>query len=203
MSLSLATTILPSSQPRLPPPPSQMKSPPRHQNHTLGNNRDIAFERSNDANNMGTERVTLPKSIYVRSTGFIYKQQQRHRATRAAKMVKFLKTNKDVIILQGKYAGHKAVIVESFDNGTRYRAYDHYWVVGIKKYPSKVNQAVSGNVSNNGGGRGSVSSNSSRSCVASQLDQLVSESYMQMQQRVSKEEIDVGITNMWLLDWLR
>uniref|UniRef100_A0A6N2MJ05 60S ribosomal protein L27 n=1 Tax=Salix viminalis TaxID=40686 RepID=A0A6N2MJ05_SALVM len=37
-------------------------------------------------------------------------------------MVKFLKTNKAVIILQGKYAGRKAVIVRSFDDGTRDRA---------------------------------------------------------------------------------
>ena len=81
----------------------------QHQNRTVGNNRDVAFERRNNANNVGTERVTLPKSISVRSTGFV-----------------------------------------------------------------KVNQAVSGNVSNNGGGRGSASSNSTRSRVASQLDQLVS-----------------------------
>lgn len=90
------------------------------------------------ANNMGTERVMLPKSISVCSTGFVCKQQQRHRMVRAAKMVKFLKTNKAVIILQGKYAGRKAVIVRSFDDGTRDRAYGHCLVAGIKKYPSKV-----------------------------------------------------------------
>uniref|UniRef100_A0A6N2LG98 C3H1-type domain-containing protein n=1 Tax=Salix viminalis TaxID=40686 RepID=A0A6N2LG98_SALVM len=76
----------------------------------------LHLKKRNNANNVGTERVTLPKSISVRSTGFV-----------------------------------------------------------------KVNQAVSGNVSNNGGGRGSASSNSTRSRVASQLDQLVSGS---MQQRV-------------------
>lgn len=81
----------------------------QHQNRTFGNNRDVAFERRNTANNVGRERVTLPKSISVRSSGFV-----------------------------------------------------------------KVNQPVSGNVSNNGGGRGSASSNSTRSRVASQLDQLVS-----------------------------
>ena len=81
----------------------------QHQNRTFGNNRDVAFERRNNANNVERERVTLPKSISVRSSGFV-----------------------------------------------------------------KVNQAVSGNVSNNGGGRGSASSNSTRSRVASQHDQLVS-----------------------------
>ncbi|KAI9194718.1 hypothetical protein LWI28_008592 [Acer negundo] len=53
-------------------------------------------------------------------------------------MVKFLKTNKAVILLQGRYAGRKAVIIKSFDDGTRERPYGHCLVAGIKKYPSKV-----------------------------------------------------------------
>ncbi|GMI98509.1 hypothetical protein like AT4G15000 [Hibiscus trionum] len=53
-------------------------------------------------------------------------------------MVKFLKPNKAVIVLQGRYAGRKAVIVKSFDEGTRDRPYGHCLVAGIKKYPSKV-----------------------------------------------------------------
>ncbi|XP_027345981.1 60S ribosomal protein L27 [Abrus precatorius] len=53
-------------------------------------------------------------------------------------MVKFLKTNKAVIVLQGRYAGRKAVIVRTFDDGTRERPYGHCLVAGIKKYPSKV-----------------------------------------------------------------
>ncbi|KAF7833662.1 60S ribosomal protein L27 [Senna tora] len=42
-------------------------------------------------------------------------------------MVKFLKPNKAV-----------AVILRTFDDGTRDRAYGHCLVAGIKKYPSKV-----------------------------------------------------------------
>ncbi|XP_039015923.1 60S ribosomal protein L27-3-like [Hibiscus syriacus] len=53
-------------------------------------------------------------------------------------MVKFLKPNKAVIVLQGRYAGRKAVIVRSFDEGTRDRPYGHCLVAGIKKYPNKV-----------------------------------------------------------------
>ncbi|KAJ0087927.1 hypothetical protein Patl1_33234 [Pistacia atlantica] len=53
-------------------------------------------------------------------------------------MVKFLKPNKAVILLQGRYAGRKAVIIKSFDDGTRERPYGHCLVAGIKKYPSKV-----------------------------------------------------------------
>lgn len=55
-----------------------------------------------------------------------------------ATMVKFLKQNKAVILLQGRYAGKKAVIVKSFDDGSRDRAYGHCLVAGLKKYPSKV-----------------------------------------------------------------
>lgn len=53
-------------------------------------------------------------------------------------MVKFLKPNKVVILLQGRYAGRKAVIVRAFDEGTRDRPYGHCLVAGISKYPSKV-----------------------------------------------------------------
>ncbi|KAM7278671.1 hypothetical protein ACFE04_005805 [Oxalis oulophora] len=53
-------------------------------------------------------------------------------------MVKFLKPNKAVILLQGRYAGRKAVIVKSFDDGSRDRPYGHCLVAGLKKYPKKV-----------------------------------------------------------------
>ncbi|KAE8722734.1 60S ribosomal protein L27 [Hibiscus syriacus] len=53
-------------------------------------------------------------------------------------MVKFLKPNKAVVVLQGRYAGRKTVIVKSFDEGTRDRPYDHCLVAGIQKYPRKV-----------------------------------------------------------------
>ncbi|KAG9441659.1 hypothetical protein H6P81_017513 [Aristolochia fimbriata] len=53
-------------------------------------------------------------------------------------MVKFLKPNKAVVMLQGRFAGRKAVIVRSFDDGTRDRPYGHCLVAGISKYPKKV-----------------------------------------------------------------
>jgi serine/threonine protein kinase len=43
-----------------------------------------------------------------------------------------------VVVLQGRYAGRKAVIVKSFDNGTKERPYSHAIVCGIAKYPRKV-----------------------------------------------------------------
>merc|ERR1711974_236540 len=56
----------------------------------------------------------------------------------AANMVKFLKSGKVVILLQGKYAGRKAVIVKSYDEGTNERPYGHCMVAGINRYPLKV-----------------------------------------------------------------
>lgn len=53
-------------------------------------------------------------------------------------MVKFLRPNKAVIVLQGRFAGRKAVIVRNFDDGTRDRPYGHCLVAGISKYPAKV-----------------------------------------------------------------
>ncbi|XP_064955683.1 large ribosomal subunit protein eL27x-like [Musa acuminata AAA Group] len=53
-------------------------------------------------------------------------------------VVKFLKPNKAVVVLQGRFAGRKAVIVRAFDEGTRDLAYGHCLVAGIAKYPKKV-----------------------------------------------------------------
>lgn len=47
-------------------------------------------------------------------------------------------TNKVVVVLNGRYAGRKAVIVKSFDEGTTSRPYGHALVVGIDNYPRKV-----------------------------------------------------------------
>eukprot|EP00252_Welwitschia_mirabilis_P000127 TRINITY_DN10090_c0_g1_i1.p1 TRINITY_DN10090_c0_g1~~TRINITY_DN10090_c0_g1_i1.p1 ORF type:complete len:155 (-),score=31.26 TRINITY_DN10090_c0_g1_i1:213-620(-) len=53
-------------------------------------------------------------------------------------MVKFLKPNKVVILLQGRFAGKKAVIIRNFDDGTPSRPYGHCLVVGIAKYPKRI-----------------------------------------------------------------
>ncbi|GBG70246.1 hypothetical protein CBR_g6374 [Chara braunii] len=58
-------------------------------------------------------------------------------------MVKFLKQNKVVVLLNGRYAGHKAVIVKNFDDGTSGRPYGHALVAGIAKYPRKVTKKFS------------------------------------------------------------
>ena len=49
-----------------------------------------------------------------------------------------LQANKVVVVLQGRYAGRKAVIVKNYDDGTSSRPYGHALVCGIATYPRKV-----------------------------------------------------------------
>ncbi|KAI8463449.1 MAG: ribosomal L27e protein family-domain-containing protein [Monoraphidium minutum] len=58
-------------------------------------------------------------------------------------MVKFLKAQKVVILLTGKYAGKKAVIVKNFDDGNSARPYGHALVCGLSKEPRKVTKRSS------------------------------------------------------------
>merc|ERR1711937_205026 len=58
------------------------------------------------------------------------------------KRTKFLKSGKIVILLKGKYAGKKAVIVKNYDDGSGARSYGHCLVVGIDKYPLKVTKQM-------------------------------------------------------------
>lgn len=61
----------------------------------------------------------------------------------AKKAPKFLKAGKVVLLLNGRQAGKKAVIVKSFDEGTPDRPYGHALVAGIMKYPLKITKGMS------------------------------------------------------------
>lgn len=54
-----------------------------------------------------------------------------------------MKTGKVVIILKGKYAGKKAVIVKAVDEPTDKRPYPHAIVVGIDRAPLQVTKGMS------------------------------------------------------------
>uniref|UniRef100_A0A7S3U9F0 60S ribosomal protein L27 n=1 Tax=Picocystis salinarum TaxID=88271 RepID=A0A7S3U9F0_9CHLO len=58
-------------------------------------------------------------------------------------MVKFMKNGKVVVLLTGRFAGRKAVIVKNYDEGTPQRPYGHAIVCGINKYPRKVKKRQS------------------------------------------------------------
>lgn len=59
-------------------------------------------------------------------------------------MVKFLKPGKVVILLSGRHAGKKAVIVKNYDDGTSSRPYGHALICGLSKEPRKVRARARG-----------------------------------------------------------
>ena len=58
-------------------------------------------------------------------------------------MKKFLKPGKIVILLTGKHAGKKAVILKVFYEGSKDRKFGHALVAGISRYPRKVARGMS------------------------------------------------------------
>ena len=58
-------------------------------------------------------------------------------------MVKFLKAGKCVLVLKGRYAGKKAVIVQNYDGESKNSPFGHALVAGISRYPRKVTKDMS------------------------------------------------------------
>lgn len=54
-----------------------------------------------------------------------------------------LKPGKVVIVLGGRFAGKKAVIVQNVDQGTNTRRFGHALIAGIERYPLKVTKTMS------------------------------------------------------------
>jgi len=50
-------------------------------------------------------------------------------------MVRFIKPGRIVILLTGRYAGKKAVVVRCYDEGTKDRRFPHCLIAGIEKPP--------------------------------------------------------------------
>ncbi|KNH06808.1 hypothetical protein XU18_2410 [Perkinsela sp. CCAP 1560/4] len=57
--------------------------------------------------------------------------------------MKVIKPGKVIIMMHGRHAGKKGVVVQTTDKGTKNRAYGHAVVVGISQYPRKVHQRMS------------------------------------------------------------
>lgn len=57
-------------------------------------------------------------------------------------MGKIMKPGKVVLLLQGKYAGRKAVILKNQDEGTNAKSYGHALVAGIDRYPRPINKRM-------------------------------------------------------------
>eukprot|EP01103_Thecamoeba_quadrilineata_P008651 TRINITY_DN18391_c0_g1_i1.p1 TRINITY_DN18391_c0_g1~~TRINITY_DN18391_c0_g1_i1.p1 ORF type:complete len:141 (+),score=26.03 TRINITY_DN18391_c0_g1_i1:24-425(+) len=58
-------------------------------------------------------------------------------------MPRFLKTGKVVVILKGRFAGRKAVVVKTNDDATDGRPYASAIVAGIERYPKRVTRRMS------------------------------------------------------------
>lgn len=54
-----------------------------------------------------------------------------------------MKSGRVVILLAGRRAGKKAVIVKTFDDGKKGKAFPHALVAGIEKAPMKVTKKMS------------------------------------------------------------
>eukprot|EP01128_Nolandella_sp_AFSM9_P008283 TRINITY_DN4888_c0_g1_i1.p1 TRINITY_DN4888_c0_g1~~TRINITY_DN4888_c0_g1_i1.p1 ORF type:complete len:137 (+),score=18.00 TRINITY_DN4888_c0_g1_i1:104-514(+) len=57
-------------------------------------------------------------------------------------MVKIIKPGKIVIVLSGKFAGHKAVVVRANQQGTKKKPFPHCVIAGVAKYPRKVTKKM-------------------------------------------------------------
>jgi large subunit ribosomal protein L27e len=55
-----------------------------------------------------------------------------------ARVFHFPQPGKVVVVLQGRYAGKKAVIVKNVDDGSSARPYGHALVCGLSTIPRKV-----------------------------------------------------------------
>ncbi|KAI6041470.1 60s ribosomal protein l27 [Pisolithus marmoratus] len=57
-------------------------------------------------------------------------------------MPKIYKPGKVAIVLQGRQAGKKVVVIKQVDEGTKDRPYAHAIVAGIERYPRKVTRRM-------------------------------------------------------------
>jgi large subunit ribosomal protein L27e len=57
-------------------------------------------------------------------------------------MGKIMKQGKVVLVLSGRFAGRKAVIVKPTDEGTSDKPFGHALVAGIDRYPRKVTKRM-------------------------------------------------------------
>eukprot|EP01055_Gregarina_sp_Pseudo9_P000283 Gregarina_sp_Pseudo_9__282@NODE_1180_length_1808_cov_191_534765_g1106_i0_p4_GENE_NODE_1180_length_1808_cov_191_534765_g1106_i0NODE_1180_length_1808_cov_191_534765_g1106_i0_p4_ORF_typecomplete_len146_score33_10Ribosomal_L27e/PF01777_18/1_9e23KOW/PF00467_29/2_1e05DapH_N/PF08503_10/1_8e03DapH_N/PF08503_10/0_35_NODE_1180_length_1808_cov_191_534765_g1106_i0159596 len=56
--------------------------------------------------------------------------------------VRVFKQGRVVVILSGRFAGKKAVVLSAYDQGNRQRSFGHALVVGIEKAPMKVTKKM-------------------------------------------------------------
>ncbi|XP_059469997.1 large ribosomal subunit protein eL27 [Neocloeon triangulifer] len=58
-------------------------------------------------------------------------------------MGKIMKSGKVVLVLTGRYAGKKAIVMKNFDDGIADKPYGCALIAGIERYPRKVTKNMS------------------------------------------------------------
>merc|ERR1719164_416918 len=58
-------------------------------------------------------------------------------------MGKFIKAGRVVVLTGGRYSGKKAIVVKTFDDGSKARSFGHCLVAGVDKAPQKVTKRMS------------------------------------------------------------
>ncbi|KAL7069529.1 putative 60S ribosomal protein L27 [Cryptosporidium serpentis] len=58
-------------------------------------------------------------------------------------MAKLMRPGRVVVLLNGRYAGKKAVIVNTFESGTKERSFPFILVAGVERAPLKVHKRLS------------------------------------------------------------
>lgn len=53
-----------------------------------------------------------------------------------------MKSGKVVLVLGGRYAGRKAIIVKTYDDGTADKQFGHALVAGVDRYPKKITKKM-------------------------------------------------------------
>lgn len=57
-------------------------------------------------------------------------------------MGKIMRAGKVVLVLSGRYAGKKAIVMKNYDDGSSDKQYGHALVAGIDRYPRKVHKRM-------------------------------------------------------------
>uniref|UniRef100_A0A0K0DGQ1 60S ribosomal protein L27 n=1 Tax=Angiostrongylus cantonensis TaxID=6313 RepID=A0A0K0DGQ1_ANGCA len=71
-----------------------------------------------------------------------HNKNKKEKLRRLIIMGKIMKPGKVVLVLRGKYAGRKALVVKAHDEGGADRSYPHAIIAGIDKYPLKVTKTM-------------------------------------------------------------
>ena len=58
-------------------------------------------------------------------------------------MAKLMKQGRVVVLLNGRYAGKKAIVVNAFESGTKDRPFPFLFVAGVEKAPLKIHKRLS------------------------------------------------------------